>query len=103
MNFSELPEEGVEPSDIQAASPHAPDGAAGVAVRDAAPSAALPLWVEATDEMGLAVVFRRDAVALARAAGPSLGDVRSIMIMNSGTIIPLRTSFSSLIERLKGE
>ena len=103
MNFTQLPEEGVQASDIQAADFRtAPDQADG-AVRDAAPSAVPPFWIEATDERGEALMVHRDAVAVIRDAGVHGGDVRSVMILNSGTMVPLRTTFSTLIKRMRGE
>ena len=83
QNFTELPEQGVQPSDVQAASPQAPDQADDVASATTS-SVVLPDFIELTSEDGLAVLVAKASIALVRQAGANLGNTKAIIILRSG-------------------
>ena len=96
QNFDQLPERGASATDIRSAS-QAPE--AGVAVRDAAPSAA-PDFVEITSEDGLAIVVAKASIALVREAPVSLGSTKAIIILQSGAVVPTATAFDEIVKRI---
>ena len=60
-------------------------------------------FMELSDERGQAVAVCCGEVAAVRDMDPTIGYMRSVLVLKSGETIALQTEFKTVIERMKGK
>ena len=61
-----------------------------------------PVYIEFSDERGMAVLVARAEVAMIREAPIGIGQVSSTIVLRSGAVIGLTTEFAAAVKRVKG-